>query len=38
MRQHESTFSNVRFEKATGARVTFRGFNTVAKLAAKAQA
>jgi uncharacterized protein (DUF1697 family) len=37
-RQHESTFSNVRFEKATGARVTFRGFNTVAKLAAKAQA
>jgi len=37
-RQHESKFSNVRFEKATGARITFRGANTVAKLAAKAQA
>jgi uncharacterized protein (DUF1697 family) len=38
MRQHESKFSNVRFEKATGAKVTFRNANTVAKLAAKAQA
>jgi uncharacterized protein (DUF1697 family) len=38
MRQHESKFSNVRFEKATGAKVTFRGINTVAKLAAKARA
>jgi uncharacterized protein (DUF1697 family) len=37
-RQAESTFSNVRFERATGAKVTFRGINTVAKLAAKAQA
>jgi uncharacterized protein (DUF1697 family) len=36
-RQAESTFSNVRFEKSTGAKVTFRGINTVAKLAAKAQ-
>jgi len=35
-RQHESKFSNVVFEKATKARVTFRGANTVAKLAAKA--
>jgi uncharacterized protein (DUF1697 family) len=34
-RQHESTFSNVRFEKLTKARVTFRGVNTVAKLATK---
>jgi uncharacterized protein (DUF1697 family) len=34
-RQHESKFSNVVFEKATGARVTFRGANTVSKLAAK---
>lgn len=37
-RQAESTFSNVRFEKTTGAKITFRGINTVAKLAAKAQA
>lgn len=37
-RQHESKFSNTRFEKTTGARVTFRGANTVAKLAAKAAA
>ena len=36
LRQHESKFSNVVFEKATRARVTFRGANTVAKLAAKA--
>jgi uncharacterized protein (DUF1697 family) len=34
-RQSESTFSNVRFEKLTKARVTFRGVNTVAKLATK---
>jgi uncharacterized protein (DUF1697 family) len=34
-RQHESKFSNVVFEKSTGARVTFRGMNTIAKLAAK---
>ena len=34
--QHESKFSNVVFEKTTGARVTFRGANTVVKLAAKA--
>lgn len=35
--QSESKFSNVVFEKATKARVTFRGANTVAKLAAKAK-
>ena len=35
-RQSESKFSNTVFEKVTGARVTFRGGNTVAKLAAKA--
>ena len=34
-RQSESKFSNVAFEKATGARVTFRGTNTVRKLAIK---
>ena len=34
-RQSESKFSNVVFEKATGARVTFRGTNTVRKLAIK---
>ncbi len=34
-RQSDSKFSNAVFEKATGARVTFRGGNTVAKLAAK---
>ena len=34
-RQSESKFSNVVFEKATGARVTFRGANTVRKLAIK---
>ena len=37
MRQSESKFSNTRFEKATGARITFRGAGTVAKLAAKAR-
>lgn len=35
MRQSESKFSNVVFEKAAQARVTFRGANTVARLAAK---
>ena len=35
-KQSESKFSNTRFEKATGARVTFRGANTVAGLAVKA--
>jgi uncharacterized protein (DUF1697 family) len=35
-RQSDSKFSNVAFEKATGAKVTFRGVNTVLKLAAKA--
>ena len=34
-RQSESTFSNVRFEKALGVRATFRGVNTIVKLAAK---
>jgi uncharacterized protein (DUF1697 family) len=34
-KQSDSTFSNVRFEKLTKARVTFRGVNTVAKLATK---
>jgi uncharacterized protein (DUF1697 family) len=33
--QHESKFSNVVFEKATGARVTFRAMNTICKLAIK---
>ena len=37
-KQSESKFSNAVFEKTTGARVTFRGANTVAKLAAKAAA
>jgi uncharacterized protein (DUF1697 family) len=35
LRQSESTFSNVVFEKAVKARVTFRGANTVARIAAK---
>ena len=34
-RQSESTFSNVVFEKAVGARTTFRGRNTLVRLAAK---
>ena len=34
-KQSESTFSNVRFEKAIGGRATFRGLKTVVKLAAK---
>jgi uncharacterized protein (DUF1697 family) len=33
--QGQSKFSNNVFERATGARVTFRGVNTVAKLAAR---
>ena len=33
--QSESTFSNVRFERQLKASVTFRGMNTVARLAAK---
>lgn len=35
-KQHESKFNNVRFEKTTGAKVTFRSTATVARLAAKA--
>ncbi len=34
-KQSESTFSNKVFEKALGVRATFRGLNTVEKLAAK---
>ena len=34
-KQSESKFSNAVFEKTTGARVTFRGMNTIVKLAAK---
>jgi len=33
--QSESTFSNVRFEKATKAKATYRGMNTIQRLAAK---
>jgi uncharacterized protein (DUF1697 family) len=33
--QGETTFSNVSFEKLTKARTTFRGINTIARLAAK---
>ena len=35
VKQSESTFSNAVFEKATGQRATFRGFNTLQRLAAK---
>jgi uncharacterized protein (DUF1697 family) len=35
LRQSDSTFSNSAFEKALGIRATFRGMNTVRKLAAK---
>ena len=35
-KQSESKFGNALFEKTTGAKVTFRGATTVAKLAAKA--
>jgi uncharacterized protein (DUF1697 family) len=38
LRQHESKFSNVLFEKTVKARITFRGANTVSKLAAMASA
>jgi uncharacterized protein (DUF1697 family) len=34
-KQSDSTFSNVRFEKAVGGKATFRGLKTIAKLAAK---
>ena len=34
-KQSESTFSNALFEKALGRRATFRGANTVKKMAAK---
>lgn len=34
-KQSESKFSNTLFEKTTSARVTFRGMNTIVKLAAK---
>lgn len=33
--QSESVFSNAVFEKAVGVRATFRGINTVRKMAAK---
>jgi len=35
LRQSDSRFSNVLFEKRLNVRVTFRGINTVARLAAK---
>jgi uncharacterized protein (DUF1697 family) len=35
VKQSESTFSNSAFEKALGIRATFRGMNTVRKLATK---
>jgi uncharacterized protein (DUF1697 family) len=34
-KQSESTFSNVKFEKAVGSKATFRGVQTIVKLAAK---
>jgi uncharacterized protein (DUF1697 family) len=34
-KQSESTFSNAVFEKALGLKATFRGFNTLRRLAAK---
>ena len=34
-RQSDSEFTNARFEKAAGVQATFRGMNTVSKLAAK---
>jgi uncharacterized protein (DUF1697 family) len=34
-KQSDSTFSNAKFEKAVKARATFRGINTVVRLAAK---
>jgi uncharacterized protein (DUF1697 family) len=38
LKQSESKFSNAVFERTTGVRVTFRGANTVARLAVKAGA
>ena len=35
VKQNESKLTNVRIEKAIGSRITFRGVNTVRKLAAK---
>ena len=35
VKQSESTFSNAVFEKATGQRASFRGFNSLQRLAAK---
>ncbi len=35
LKQSESKFSNVRFEKTVGVPITFRGANTIARLAAK---
>jgi len=35
VKQSESTFSNAVFEKALGLKATFRGFNTLQRLAAK---
>lgn len=35
VKQSESTFSNAVFERAVGKRATFRGMNTIRKLAAK---
>lgn len=35
VRQSDSEFTNARFEKAAGVQATFRGMNTVSRLAAK---
>ncbi len=35
LKQSDSKFSNMLFEKRLNVRVTFRGINTVARLAAK---
>jgi len=35
LRQSDSKFSNVLFEKRLNVRITFRGINTVARLAVK---
>jgi uncharacterized protein (DUF1697 family) len=35
VKQSESTFSNAVFEKALKVKATFRGFNTLQRLAAK---
>ncbi|MGB9403045.1 MAG: hypothetical protein WCA98_05870 [Candidatus Acidiferrales bacterium] len=34
-KQSDSKFTNAAFERALGIRATFRGMNTIAKLAAK---